>query len=60
MPGAGSWGRPWEAGFFSGLVGFPQEAEVTHGLAGWAQGLTRAPDVTQKVSEIQKPKVGPG
>lgn len=26
-PGAGSWGRPWESGFFSGLVGFPRRQE---------------------------------
>lgn len=24
MSGTGSWGRPWESGFFSGLVGSPQ------------------------------------
>lgn len=35
-PGAGSWGRPWESGCFSGLDGFPRAAEVTRGLSGCA------------------------
>lgn len=55
-PGAGSWGRPWESGIFSGGQ-FPQAAGGTPGLPGWARGLMRT-QMCPKAAGIQAPKLG--